>query len=106
MVCGCFFVIVACVLALSRSLPNAPLTPLARPHTTATSTTPKADAGAARGYKVAPAQGLTLVRVRYPTATDDPRARLYPELAHDAHGRLLSHHPPPRGQGGSGSDGD
>ncbi|GFR49639.1 hypothetical protein Agub_g11689, partial [Astrephomene gubernaculifera] len=45
--------------------------------------------GTHRGYNVAPARGLCLHEVFYDPRVDDPSALLYPELAHDEHGRLL-----------------
>ncbi|KAF8066244.1 truA1 [Scenedesmus sp. PABB004] len=60
---------------------------------------PPGAGGVWRGYNVAPAKGLCLVRVEYPPAVDDPGALLYPERPHDAHGRLL--HRARAGAGGS-----
>ncbi|KAI8477440.1 MAG: pseudouridine synthase [Monoraphidium minutum] len=59
---------------------------------------PPGAGGAWRGYNVAPAKGLCLVRVFYPPEVDDPSALLHPALPHDEHGRLAA--------GAQGASGD
>jgi hypothetical protein len=44
------------------------------------------DDGRCRGYNVAPAKGLMLVRVDYPDHSDISR-QMYPEYPHDQYGR-------------------
>jgi hypothetical protein len=46
-----------------------------------------------RGYNVAPAKGLQLFEVEYPTAVDDPTTLLYPDLPHDEFGRVTAYIP-------------
>lgn len=45
--------------------------------------------GKARGYKVAPPEGLFLHHVTYMPGIDDPSTLLYPDTPHDEYGRLL-----------------
>jgi hypothetical protein len=65
------------------------------------STAQPGSGGGWRGWNVAPARGLTLASVEYPEGVDDPGTRLYPDLPHDEHGRLLLR--ASRGTGGSGA---